>query len=206
MGNKRSEPSRSDGSLPQPWPLLPTRLDLHPDTWIAPGAVVVGDVTLAEEVSVWYGCVLRGDLEPIRVGKATNIQDLTLVHVDHHLPVTIGERVTIGHHCVIHGCAIEDDVLIGMGAVLLSGARVGRGALVAAGAVVREGFEVPAGAVAAGVPAKIRGEVDDRMRQRIARGVQDYLDSAEGYRAGRLGGGPHGGATAPSGAMKNRRA
>ena len=186
--------------------MLPNRLDLHHRAWIAPGAVVVGDVTLAEDVSDWYGCVLRGDLEPIRVGRETNIQDLTLVHVDHDLPVTIGERVTIGHHCVIHGCVVGDDARIGMGAVLLSGARVGRGALVAAGAVVREGFEVPAGAVVAGVPARIRGEVDDRMRQRIAQGVQDYLDSAAGYRAGRLGGGPHGGAAVPSDAKKNQRA
>lgn len=173
-------------------PLLPTRLDVHSRAWIAPGAVLVGDVSVAEDASVWYGCVLRGDLEPVRVGRATNIQDLTLVHVDRQLPAIIGDNVTVGHRCVIHGCVIEDEALIGMGAVLLSGSRVGSGALVAAGAVVREGFEVPAGAIAAGVPAEIKGRVDDKLRARILQGVDDYLACAAGYREGRLGGGAYG--------------
>lgn len=198
MASKRSDARAQGAPKRQPLTLLPNRLDLHPRAWIAPGAVVVGDVALAEDVSIWYGCVLRGDLEPVRVGKATNIQDLTLVHVDHDLPAIIGERVTIAHRCVIHGCTIGDDALIGMGAVVLSGARVGAGALVAAGAVVREGFEVPANAVVAGVPARVVGEVDDRLRARMRGGVQDYLDSADGYRNGRLGGGPHGGAEGPA--------
>lgn len=178
-------------------PLSPTRLEIHPSAWIAPGAVLVGDVAVAEDASIWYGCVLRGDLEPVRVGRASNIQDLTLVHVDRRLPAIIGDKVTVGHRCVIHGCVIEDEALIGMGAVLLSGSRIGRGALVAAGAVVREGFEVPAGAVAAGVPAQIKGNVDETLRARILQGVDDYLACAAGYREGRLGGGPHGGGTLP---------
>jgi carbonic anhydrase/acetyltransferase-like protein (isoleucine patch superfamily) len=169
-------------------PLLPTELDVHPDSWVAPNAVVVGQVSLGRSASVWYGCVLRGDLEPIRVGEESNIQDLTLVHVDKDFPVTIGRRVTVGHSCVIHGCRVEDDALIGMGAVLLTGCHVGKGALIAAGAVVREGFVVPDGAIAAGVPAKLRGEVDEKMRARIREGVEDYLACAEGYRSGRLGG------------------
>jgi carbonic anhydrase/acetyltransferase-like protein (isoleucine patch superfamily) len=173
--------------------LLSTELDIHPESWIAPNAVVVGRASLGRNASVWYGCVLRGDLEPIRIGAETNIQDLTLVHVDKGFPVTIGERVTVGHHCVIHGCQIEDDALIGMGAVLLTGCRVGRGALVAAGAVVLEGFVVPDGAIVAGVPAKVRGEVDANMRARVLQGVDDYLACAEGYRSGLLGGGEHGG-------------
>jgi len=167
--------------------LLPTELDIHPDSWVAPNAVVVGQVSLGRSASVWYGCVLRGDLEPIRIGEESNIQDLTLVHVDKGFPVTIGERVTVGHNCVIHGCRVENDALIGMGAVLLTGCRVGKGALVGAGAVVREGFVVPDGAIAVGVPAKLRGEVDENMRARIREGVDDYLASAEGYRSGRLG-------------------
>jgi carbonic anhydrase/acetyltransferase-like protein (isoleucine patch superfamily) len=178
-------------------PLLPNRLEIHPRAWIAPGAVLVGEVAVAEDASIWYGCVLRGDLEPVRVGRATNIQDLTLVHVDRRLPAIIGDRVTIGHRCVIHGCVIEDEALIGMGTVLLSGSRIGRGALVAAGAVVREGFEVPAGGVAAGVPAQIKGRVDETLRARILQGVEDYLACAAGYREGRLGGGPHGGGAPP---------
>jgi len=174
--------------------LLPTRLDVHPSVWIAPGAVLVGDVSVGENASIWYGCVLRGDLEPIRVGRESNVQDLTVVHVDDDLPAIIGERVSIGHRCVIHGCVIEDDTLVGMGAVLLSGARIGRGSLVAAGAVVREGMEVPAGKVVAGVPAQVRGDVDDLLRARIAHAVASYRRCAIAYREGRLGGGPRGGA------------
>ena len=170
----------------------PNRLDIHPRAWVAPGAVVVGDVRIEEDASVWYGSVLRGDLAPIHVGRGTNIQDLTIVHVDRKLPARIGERVTVGHRCVIHGCTIEDEALIGMGSVLLNGCRIGRGAFVGAGAVVGEGFEVPAGMFAAGVPARIRGEVDDALRERILDGSRTYIAAAEGYRSGRLGGGPHG--------------
>ena len=165
----------------------------HPSVWIAPDAVVVGDVTLGERSSVWYGCVLRGDLEPIEAGAETNIQDLSVLHVDRGMPVILGDRVTVGHRAIVHGCRVDDEALVGMGAVLLSGCRVGKGAVVAAGAVVREGFEIPAGAVAAGVPARIRGEVDEATRQRLAGGVDSYVELAAAYREGRAGGGPHGG-------------
>jgi carbonic anhydrase/acetyltransferase-like protein (isoleucine patch superfamily) len=173
--------------------LLANRLRIHPSAWIAPSAVVVGDVTLGEGSSIWYGCVLRADLEPIVIGDGTNVQDLTVIHVDDRLPTTIGHRVTIGHRCVVHGSTIEDEALIGMGAVLLSGSRIGKGALVAAGSVVKEGFEVPPGAIVAGVPAKIRGEVDEGLRRRFLQGVEVYELSAAAYREGRVGGGPHGG-------------
>ncbi|MBZ5640393.1 MAG: gamma carbonic anhydrase family protein [Acidobacteriia bacterium] len=177
--------------------LLANRLAIDPDAWIAPGAVIVGAVTVGPAASIWFGCVLRADLEPITVGEATNIQDLTVVHVDVDLPVRIGSRVTIGHRCVVHGCSVGDEALIGMGAVLLSGCRVGRGALVAAGAVVKEGFEVPDGAIAAGVPARIRGEVDPALRERILKGVEVYVATADAYRRGTLGGGPFGGGWPP---------
>ena len=167
---------------------LPTRLDLHPESFVAPGATVVGEVSLGAEASVWYGCVLRGDLEPIRVGARTNVQDLTLVHVDRGMGTTVGADVTIGHRCVIHGCTIGDGATIGMGAVLLSGSRIGNGALVAAGAVVREGFEVPDGAIAAGVPAVVRGRVSDDLKRRFESGVESYVALSREYRAGRLGG------------------
>ncbi len=174
--------------------ILPTRLDIAPDVWVAPGAILVGEVSIGARSSVWYGCVLRGDLEPIRIGEETNIQDLTVIHVDHGMPIEIGDRVTIGHRCVIHGCTIADESLVGMGAVLLSGCRIGKGALVAAGALVREGFLVPDGTVAAGVPAILRGPVPPGLRERALRGVDTYVECAEGYREGRLGGGPHGSA------------
>lgn len=175
--------------------LHPTHLSLHPEAWVAPGAVLVGAVSLGARASVWYGCVLRGDLEPVTVGEESNVQDGTVVHVDRGFPTRIGRRVTVGHRCVVHGCTIEDGALIGMGSVLLSGSRIGAGALVAAGAVVLEGFEVPAGMVAAGVPARLRGPVPEGMRDRLEHGADTYVASAREYRSGRLGTGPHDGRT-----------
>ena len=159
-----------------------TTLTVHPDAWIAPGAVVRGRVTIAAAASVWFGCVLRGDLEPITVGEGTNVQDLTVVHVDRGFPAILGKRVTIGHRAIVHGAVVEDDAVVGMGAVLLSGSTVGAGALVAAGAVVTEGFSVPPGRIAAGVPAKLRGEVGDELRERFARSVATYIELARAYR------------------------
>jgi carbonic anhydrase/acetyltransferase-like protein (isoleucine patch superfamily) len=161
-----------------------TRVDVGAGAWTAPNATMTGRVKLGALASVWFGCVLRGDLEPITIGPETNVQDLTVVHVDRGFPTIVGRRVTIGHRAVIHGCAIGDEAVIGMGAVLLSGSRIGEGALVAAGAVVREGFEVPAGAVAAGVPAVIRGVVGPELRARFADGVENYLRLAAYYRNG----------------------
>jgi carbonic anhydrase/acetyltransferase-like protein (isoleucine patch superfamily) len=161
-----------------------TRVELGRDAWVAPNATLTGRVTLGASASVWFGCVLRGDLEPITIGDQTNVQDLTVVHVDHGCPAIVGHRVTIGHRSVIHGCTIEDDAVVGMGAVLLSGSRVGAGALVAAGALLREGFEVPRGAIAAGVPAVIRGEVGPELRRRFLDGLASYLRLAARYRAG----------------------
>ena len=178
---------------PNEFKYLANRIHADPRAWIAPGAVLVGDVSVGADASVWYGCVLRGDMEPIRIGSRTNIQDLTLVHVDRDCPAIIGDGVTVGHRSVIHGCTIGNDVLIGMGAVVLSGATIGDGALVAAGAVVREGFDVPPGMMVAGVPAKIRGEVTPELRQRILDGVETYVQYSRRYREGSLGGGRYGG-------------
>jgi carbonic anhydrase/acetyltransferase-like protein (isoleucine patch superfamily) len=172
------------GSSPDGPAIHATRVELASSAWVAPNATLTGRVTLGAEVSVWFGCVLRGDLEPITIGDQTNVQDLTVVHVDHGCPAVVGRRVTIGHRSVIHGCAIDDEAVIGMGAVLLSGSRVGRGALVAAGALLREGFDVPPGAIAAGVPAVIRGEVSPELRLRFADGLASYLRLAARYRAG----------------------
>ena len=159
-----------------------TRADHHPDCWIAPGAVVRGRVTIGALASVWFGCVLRGDLEPIAIGEETNVQDLTVVHVDRGHPAIVGRRVTIGHRAIVHGATVEDEAVIGMGAVLLSGSTVGQGALVAAGAVVTEGFIVPPGRIAAGVPATLRGAVSEELRQRFALGVDGYIELARAYR------------------------
>ncbi len=157
--------------------------------WVAPSADVVGDVELGEEVSVWYQCVLRGDIAPIRVGRETNIQDLTMVHVDVDQPCLIGDEVGIGHRAIIHACEIGDGALVGMGAIVLSGAVVGEGALVAAGAVVTEGMEVPPDSLVVGVPGKVIREVDDTLRERMRLTVDHYRELKEGHRAGRWTGG-----------------
>ena len=152
---------------------------LAESTFLAETAVVAGNVDLASGVSIWFGTVVRSEVSSVRIGADSNVQDLTAVHTDPGSPVTIGARVTIGHRCVIHGCTIEDDALIGMGAVLMNGAHVGHGALVAAGAVVTEGTEIPAGSLAVGVPAK----VIDRPVPDVPRpNVENYLRLAEAFR------------------------
>ncbi len=171
----------------------PTRLTIAPTAFVAPGAILVGEVSLGDRASVWYGCVLRGDIEPIRIGPRTNIQDGTVVHVDIDQPAIIGSDVSIGHRSVVHGCVVEDGAMIGMGAVVLSGARIGSEALIAAGAVVTERFVVPARALVAGVPGKVVGELDDALLDRVRFSKDHYVAVAARYLAGELGGGPHGG-------------
>ncbi|PYT07299.1 MAG: gamma carbonic anhydrase family protein [Acidobacteria bacterium] len=160
------------------------RLSIDPLAFVAPGAMLIGEVSVGADSSVWFGTVLRGDLEPIRIGEQSNIQDLSVVHTDPGCPANIGDCVTVGHRAVIHGATLEAGCLIGMGAVVLSGARIGAGALVAAGAVVREGFQVPAGTLAAGVPAKLLRELTEEEKERVARNCVSYVESARLYRAG----------------------
>jgi len=167
-------------------PAVETVIDIHPTAFVAPTAVVLGDVTLGPHSSVWYTAVLRGDMAPIVVGEGSNVQDGTIVHVDEGKPALIGARVGIGHRAVIHGCVIEDDCLIGMGSVLLNGVRVGTGSVVAAGAVVPEGLEVPPGSVVMGVPARVVRAVDDALRARIRGTWEHYVAEAARHRAGRF--------------------
>jgi carbonic anhydrase/acetyltransferase-like protein (isoleucine patch superfamily) len=141
---------------------------IHPSVFIAPGTMIIGDVTIDEESSVWFNCVLRGDLDRIEVGARTNIQDSAVVHLDKGFPCIIGDDVTVGHGAIVHGCTIGNGALIGIGAIILSGAKIGEGAMVAAGALVREGQDIPPKTLAVGLPAQIRRdltEVDlERMR------------------------------------------
>jgi carbonic anhydrase/acetyltransferase-like protein (isoleucine patch superfamily) len=159
----------------------PARLRLHPSVFVAPGATVVGEVTLGERSSVWFGSVLRGDGAPITIGAHTNIQDLTLVHVDEDAPTVVGDRVTVGHRAIVHGCTIGDDCLIGMGAIVLSKAVVGAGSLVGAGALVTEGQVIPPGSLALGAPARVLGPLKDSHRQAIAEGAKHYAELAHAY-------------------------
>lgn len=134
---------------------------LHPESWVAPNAAVIGNVTLAENVSVWYSATVRAEFDPVDVGPGSNIQDSATVHADPGFPVTIGAHVTIGHNAVVHGCTVEDRCLIGMGAIIGNGATIGAGSLVAPGAVVPQGMVVPPRSFVAGVPAKVRRELSD---------------------------------------------
>ena len=147
--------------------------------FVADGAVVAGDVRLGERVSVWFGCVLRSEVDSITIGADSNVQDLTVVHTDPGSPVVLGERVAVGHRVVLHGCTVDDDALIGMGAVILNGAHVGRGAVIAAGAVVTAGTKVPEMSLFAGVPAK---QLDRPVPDIPRINVEAYLTLAEAYR------------------------
>ncbi len=133
---------------------LSPRID--PTSFVADSAQIIGDVTLKKNSSVWFGSVLRGDIESIIVGENTNIQDLSICHSDPGTPCIIGDFVTVGHRCVIHGCVIEDRCLIGMGAIVLNGAKIGRGSIIAAGSVVLENQEIPPYSLVTGVPGKIK--------------------------------------------------
>lgn len=154
------------------------RPDVHPDAWVAPGAVVAGNVHLAAGVSVWFGCVLRAEVGAIRIGPDTNVQDTTVIHADPDHPVTIGARVTIGHAAIVHGCTLEDDALLGMGATVLNGATVGARAVVGARALVTEGTVVAPDTVVVGAPAKPR----DLALPPVPRpNVESYLRLSEWY-------------------------
>ncbi|MFI1727638.1 gamma carbonic anhydrase family protein [Streptomyces acidicola] len=148
----------------------------------APTSVVLGDVTLHPEASVWYGAVLRAEFEPIVVGAGSNVQDNCTLHVDPGFPISIGERVSIGHNAVVHGATVEDDCLIGMGATVLNGAVIGAGSLVAAQALVPQGMRVPPGSLVAGVPAKVKRELTEEEREGIALNAAGYVALARTHR------------------------
>lgn len=168
-----------------PHPADPTPL-IHPTAFVAPSADVLGEVRLGAEASIWYQCVLRADMGPITVGDRTNIQDLSLVHVDEGVPCTIGANVGVGHGAILHGCTIEDDCLIGMGSVLLNHVRVGAGSVVGAGAVLPEGMVIPPGSVVLGLPARVVRPVDERLRLRIRDTVEHYVALSRLHRAGKF--------------------
>ena len=157
--------------------------DVGSAAFLAPGAVLIGAVTLGEGTSIWYGCVLRADGGTITVGRDVNIQDGSILHADPGFPAVLGDRVSLGHGAIVHGATIEDDVLIGMRATVLNGARIGRGSLVAAGALVRPGTDVPPGSLVAGVPAVVRRPVTDEERAMIERTTPSYLRHAAAHRA-----------------------
>ncbi|MES3034240.1 MAG: gamma carbonic anhydrase family protein [Gemmatimonadota bacterium] len=152
--------------------------------WVHPTASLCGTVTLAPLVSIWGGAVLRGDTDQITIGVGTNIQDLTMVHTDAGLPLHVGAGVTVGHRAILHGCHVEDGVLVGMGAILLNRCRIGTGSIIGAGALVSEGVVVPPNSLVVGVPGRVVRQTTDEERARIAQSALHYQRQAAAHRAG----------------------
>ncbi len=166
------------------WELDGVAPDLAPDVWVAADAQVMGRVALAQGVSVWWGAVLRGDNEEIRVGRGSNVQELCVFHTDPGYPLRIGTDCTIGHRAILHGCQIGDGALIGMGATILNGAKIGDGALIGAGALIAEGKEIPPGALVMGAPGKVIRSLDDDARAGLLKSAEHYRHNAARFRAG----------------------
>ena len=151
-------------------------------TFVAPSANLIGLIKIGENSSVWFNSVLRGDMEMITIGEETNFQDLSIGHSDPGFPLNIGNRVTVGHRCITHGCEIEDDCLIGMGAILMNGVKISRGSIIGAGSVVLEGTNVPPFSMVAGIPAKVIKTYDEGILENIKSMAKHYVKIAERYR------------------------
>ena len=157
---------------------------IHPDTWVAPGAYLIGKVVLEEGASIWFGAVLRGDNEEIRVGLGSNVQENCVLHTDMGSPLVIGANCTIGHKAMLHGCIIGDGTLIGMGATILNGARIGKGCLIGAGALVTENKEIPDGSLVMGAPGKVVRVLDIEAQARLLKSAAGYQANMRRFRAG----------------------
>jgi carbonic anhydrase/acetyltransferase-like protein (isoleucine patch superfamily) len=157
---------------------------VHPDAYVAPTAVLIGDVELGANASVWFGAVLRGDESSISIGAGSNVQDNAVIHCSANLPTVVGEGVTIGHLACLEGCTVEDGALVGTGAIMLQGSRLGAGALLAAGALLPEGSVVPPGQLAAGVPAVVKKSLSGSSERWIERPARHYRENALRYRQG----------------------
>ena len=181
MGVTKSA-SDATGPVVRPFGEVWPRIDAS--AWVAPGAVVVGDVAVGPDTSVWYGSVLRGDVNFIRVGARSNLQDHCVVHVTRdRFSCEIGDEVTVGHRATVHGCVVEEGALIGIGAIVLDGARIGSEAVVGAGAVVTPGTEVASGSLVVGVPARWVRELTPAERERNRRNTLRYVETAKAHHA-----------------------
>lgn len=158
--------------------------DIHPDTWVAPDANLIGKVTLSLGVSVWFGATLRGDNERITVGAGSNVQENCVLHADMGYPLTIGENCTIGHKAMLHGCTIGDGTLIGMGATVLNGVKIGAGCLIGAGALITEGKDIPDGSLVMGAPGRVIRTLDADARARLLQSAAGYQANMRRFRAG----------------------
>ncbi len=157
---------------------------VHESAFVADSAQVMGDVVLAQDSSVWFGAIIRGDTETITVGEGTNIQDGSVLHADVGFPLTLGARVTVGHQVMLHGCTVGDESLIGIGAVVLNGAKIGKHCLVGARSLVTEGKEFPDGSMILGSPAKVVRQLTPEQIEGLRRSAEHYVDNARRYRRG----------------------
>ncbi len=157
---------------------------LAASAWVADSAQVIGQVTLGEEASIWFGTVVRGDTDSITIGAGSNIQDACVLHADAGQPLLVGQRVTVGHQVTLHGCTIGDESLVGIGAVVLNGARIGKNCLVGAGSLVTEGKEFPDGSMIMGSPAKVVRQLSPEQIDGLRRSAQHYIDNARRFRTG----------------------
>ena len=155
-----------------------------PSAWVADNAQVMGDVSIGEGASVWFGTTVRGDTDTITIGAGSNVQDGSVLHADDGVPLTIGANVTVGHQVMLHGCTIGDESLIGIGAVVLNGAKIGKNCLVGAGALVTEGKEFPDGSMILGSPARVVRQLSPEQIEGLRRSAQHYVENAERYRRG----------------------
>jgi len=155
---------------------------VHPSCFIAENATLIGNVTLGRNVSIWFGAVLRADIDRIEIGANSNIQDNSVIHIDRDLPTIIGEEVTVGHNAIIHAAKIAPRVLVGMGSVILDGAEIGEGCIIAAGSVVRPGSLIPPRSLIAGIPAQIKRAVTDEEFEKIKESAKLYVELAKRYR------------------------
>src|SRR5213595_1999260 len=158
----------------------PQRAD---SAWVAPNAQVIGKVVLAEDASVWFGAILRGDTETLTVGRGSNVQDGSVLHADPGYPLTLGEDVTVGHQVMLHGCTVGDGSLIGIQSVVLNGAKIGRHCLVGAGSLVTEGKEFPDGSLIMGSPAKVVRQLTPEQIEGLKRSAEHYVRNAQRYRS-----------------------
>jgi len=154
------------------------------DHFIAPNAAVIGDVTLHDRASVWFSCVLRGDVERIEVGAGSNIQDGTVIHADPGFPTVVGRNVTVGHNAMLHGCTVGDGSLVGIGAIVLNGATVGKNCLIGANALVTEGMDIPDGSLVLGAPAKIRKQLGEDEQKMLQLNAEHYVNNAANFITG----------------------
>ncbi|MBT2299429.1 gamma carbonic anhydrase family protein [Variovorax paradoxus] len=157
---------------------------LAPGAYVADNAQVIGSVVMGENASIWFGVVARGDSDTLTIGRNSNIQDLSMLHADAGVPLTIGENVTVGHHVVLHGCTVGDNSLIGIGAVVLNNARIGRNSIVGAGSVVTEGKEFPDNSLIIGAPAKVVRTLDEAAAARLRQNADHYVKNAQRFAKG----------------------